>query len=213
MLLYAVSRYIIEMFRGDPRGSILIFSTSQFISVILAPLAVIMLIYLRRGEHRRETSPGRPRKSEAGIRSSTMSIRSLTVPRIVTGLRLDVFLVSMLADRSRSQIQRLIKEVRSVSPARVQKPISRSSQAEIVVEVPELIDAAPRPEALDLPILYQDADLMVVDKPAGMVVHPAAGHESGTMVNALLHHVGRSQRHRRRTPPGIVHRLDRGTSD
>jgi 23S rRNA pseudouridine1911/1915/1917 synthase len=80
------------------------------------------------------------------------------------------------------------------------------------VEIPDAIDVDLQPEALPLPILYQDADLLVVDKPAGMVVHPAAGHASGTLVNALLHHVddlcgiGGEKR------PGIVHRLDRGTS-
>src|SRR5204862_4884015 len=99
-----------------------------------------------------------------------MSTRSLTVPEDSDGLRLDVFLVSMLADRSRSQIQRLIKEgaVRVAGAgAKANQPVKPGQ--EIVVEVPELVDAAPRPEALDLPILYQDADLMVVDKPAGMV--------------------------------------------
>jgi 23S rRNA pseudouridine1911/1915/1917 synthase len=142
-----------------------------------------------------------------------MSTHHLTVPEDSDGLRLDVFLVSMLADRSRSQIQRLIKE----GAVRVAGAGAKSNQPvkpgqEVVVEVPELVDAAPRPEALDLPILYQDADLMVVDKPAGMVVHPAAGHESGTMVNALLHHVDDLSGIGGERRPGIVHRLDRGTS-
>jgi 23S rRNA pseudouridine1911/1915/1917 synthase len=59
----------------------------------------------------------------------------------------------------------------------------------VSLEIPEPVDAIPLPEPLPLPILYQDSDLIVVDKPAGMVVHPAAGHSSGTLVNALLHHV------------------------
>ena len=70
----------------------------------------------------------------------------------------------------------------------------------------------PRPEALALPILYQDADVIVVDKPAGMVVHPAAGHADGTLVNALLHHVDDLSGIGGEKRPGIVHRLDRGTS-
>ena len=74
------------------------------------------------------------------------------------------------------------------------------------------MEAAPRPEALPLPILYQDEDLIVVDKPAGMVVHPAAGHPSGTLVNALLHHVDDLSGIGGEKRPGIVHRLDRGTS-
>ena len=82
----------------------------------------------------------------------------------------------------------------------------------ISIELPEAVDPAPQPEALPLPILYQDEDLIVVDKPAGMVVHPAAGHASGTLVNALLHHVDDLSGIGGEKRPGIVHRLDRGTS-
>jgi 23S rRNA pseudouridine1911/1915/1917 synthase len=83
---------------------------------------------------------------------------------------------------------------------------------EISIDVPEPIEAAPAPEDLPLPIVYQDKDLIVVDKPAGMVVHPAAGHESGTLVNALLHHVDDLSGIGGEKRPGIVHRLDKGTS-
>src|SRR5262249_10589904 len=83
---------------------------------------------------------------------------------------------------------------------------------EISIDVPELIEAAPAPEDLPLPIVYQDKDLIVVDKPAGMVVHPAAGHERGTVVNALLHHVDDLSGIGGEKRPGIVHRLDKGTS-
>jgi 23S rRNA pseudouridine1911/1915/1917 synthase len=86
------------------------------------------------------------------------------------------------------------------------------SGQEISIDVPELIEAAPAPEDLPLPIVYQDKDLIVVDKPAGMVVHPAAGHASGTMVNALLHHVDDLSGIGGEKRPGIVHRLDKGTS-
>jgi 23S rRNA pseudouridine1911/1915/1917 synthase len=77
---------------------------------------------------------------------------------------------------------------------------------------PELIKSVLEPEAIALDVLYEDEDLIVIDKPAGMVVHPAPGHSSGTLVHALLHHcenlagIGGVER------PGIVHRLDRGTS-
>jgi 23S rRNA pseudouridine1911/1915/1917 synthase len=81
-----------------------------------------------------------------------------------------------------------------------------------VIEIPEPIDPAPQPEPIDVPILYQDHDIIVVDKPAGMVVHPAAGHASGTLVNALLHHVDDLSGIGGEKRPGIVHRLDRGTS-
>jgi 23S rRNA pseudouridine1911/1915/1917 synthase len=83
---------------------------------------------------------------------------------------------------------------------------------EISIDVPEPIEAVPAPEDLPLPIVYQDKDLIVVDKPAGMVVHPAAGHEGGTMVNALLHHVDDLSGIGGEKRPGIVHRLDKGTS-
>jgi len=138
---------------------------------------------------------------------------TFTVAEDSEGLRLDRFLVSVLPDRSRSQIQRLIKE----GQVRVAGRHARPNQAvrtgqEVAVDVVEPVDPTPRPEALPLPILYEDRDLIVVDKPAGMVVHPAAGHDQDTLVNALLFHadnlsgVGGEQR------PGIVHRLDRGTS-
>jgi 23S rRNA pseudouridine1911/1915/1917 synthase len=82
----------------------------------------------------------------------------------------------------------------------------------VTVDVPEAADPLPQAEALEVPILYQDSDIVVVDKPAGMVVHPAAGHASGTLVNALLHHVEDLSGIGGEKRPGIVHRLDRGTS-
>ncbi len=84
--------------------------------------------------------------------------------------------------------------------------------AAVEVDIPEPRDPVPAAEPLDIPILYQDSDIVVVDKPAGMVVHPAAGHDSGTLVNALLHHVDDLSGIGGEIRPGIVHRLDRGTS-
>ena len=77
---------------------------------------------------------------------------------------------------------------------------------------PNRLTSAVEPEALPLEIVFQDEDLIVVDKPAGMVVHPAAGHARGTLVNALLHHVDDLSGIGGERRPGIVHRLDRGTS-
>ena len=139
-------------------------------------------------------------------------IQTITVPDDADDLRVDRFLASVLA-LSRSQIQRLIKEGHVLVAGKAAK----NNQAvkpgqDISIEVPELIEAAPKPEALELPIVYQDKDLIVVDKPAGMVVHPAAGHESGTLVNALLHHVDDLSGIGGEKRPGIVHRLDKGTS-
>jgi len=137
----------------------------------------------------------------------------IVVPDESDGIRLDRFLVSVLPHHSRSQIQRLIKDGRITvagREARANQPVKRGQT--VAVDVPEPVDPVPRPEALELPILYQDAHVVVVDKPAGMVVHPAAGHASGTLVNALLHHVDDLSGIGGEKRPGIVHRLDRGTS-
>jgi 23S rRNA pseudouridine1911/1915/1917 synthase len=142
-----------------------------------------------------------------------MTHHIVTVTDDSEGIRLDRFLASVLPQHSRSQIQRLIKEGLIHVAGRETKanqPV-KAGQA-INIELPEPVDPAPQPEALPLPILYQDQDLIVVDKPAGMVVHPAAGHASGTLVNALLHHVDDLSGIGGEKRPGIVHRLDRGTS-
>jgi 23S rRNA pseudouridine1911/1915/1917 synthase len=129
------------------------------------------------------------------------------------GQRLDQFLTSHVPDLSRSQAQRLIRDghVR-LNRGKLKAGLSIEAGMTIDVELPAPTPPTPEPEALPLVVLHDDADLVVVDKPAGMVVHPAAGHARGTLVNALLHHVrglsgvGGTER------PGIVHRLDRGTS-
>ena len=141
-----------------------------------------------------------------------MPTQTLRVPAESEDTRLDRFLATALA-LSRSQLQRLIKDGSVLVAGRAAKanqPVKPGQ--EISIDVPELIEAAPAPEDLPLPIVYQDKDLIVVDKPAGMVVHPAAGHESGTMVNALLHHVDDLSGIGGEKRPGIVHRLDKGTS-
>ena len=138
---------------------------------------------------------------------------SFAVPGDNAGARLDVFLTSVLGGHSRSNIQRLIRDGRVLvdgKPAKANQAMKAGQT--IAVDVPEPVDATPQAEALPLPILYQDKDLIVVDKPAGMVVHPAAGHATGTLVNALLHHVDDLSGIGGERRPGIVHRLDRGTS-
>jgi 23S rRNA pseudouridine1911/1915/1917 synthase len=81
-----------------------------------------------------------------------------------------------------------------------------------VVDVPDVRPAVLEPEALPLRIVFEDSDIVVLDKPAGMVMHPSAGHERGTLVNALLHHIKDLSGVGGEARPGIVHRLDRGTS-
>jgi 23S rRNA pseudouridine1911/1915/1917 synthase len=115
--------------------------------------------------------------------------------------------------QSRSHLQKLIEDGLVKVDGRIAKSNLRLKIGSAVdVELPEPIDPMPRAENLELPIVYQDSQLIVVDKPAGMVVHPAAGHDSGTLVNALLHHVDDLSGIGGEKRPGIVHRLDRGTS-
>jgi 23S rRNA pseudouridine1911/1915/1917 synthase len=137
----------------------------------------------------------------------------MRVPPEEAGVRIDRFLTNALADHSRSQIQRLIKDGhvsiadRDVRPNR----IVRAGET-IVVDIPVPENPIPQPEAIGLDIVYQDPDIVVVNKPAGMVVHPAAGHSCGTLVNALLHEITDLSGIGGEMRPGIVHRLDRGTS-
>jgi len=114
---------------------------------------------------------------------------------------------------SRSQIQRLIKEDRVRAPVthlRASTPVRTGMR--IGIEIPPPAPTTAEAEDLPLAILYEDPSIVVIDKPAGMVVHPAAGHAQGTLVNALLHHVKDLSGVGGELRPGIVHRLDRGTS-
>jgi 23S rRNA pseudouridine1911/1915/1917 synthase len=137
----------------------------------------------------------------------------LVVAAADAGTRLDVFLAARLPTLSRSRIQRLIKTGRITAagaPTKASAIITEGLM--ITVVLPPAAPARPQPEALPLSILYDDSDLVVIDKPAGLVVHPGAGHRTGTLVNALLHHVGDLSGVGGEERPGIVHRLDRGTS-
>lgn len=137
------------------------------------------------------------------------------VPAGVERARLDQVLTRAFPDLSRARLQALIKSgAVSVNGAVVQLPKSKPGPGdEIVVLLPEPETAIPEPEDIPLTVLFEDAHLIVIDKPAGLIVHPGAGHDTGTLVNALLHHCGDSLSGiggvRR---PGIVHRLDRETS-
>ena len=129
------------------------------------------------------------------------------------GERLDRYLTSVLAGQSRAQVQRLIKQacVR-VGTSRPRANTTVKAGDRIAIDLPEPAPSEVAAEAIPLVVLYEDSDIIVVDKPAGMVVHPAAGHASGTLVNALLHHVKDLSGIGGELRPGIVHRLDRGTS-
>jgi 23S rRNA pseudouridine1911/1915/1917 synthase len=129
--------------------------------------------------------------------------------------RLDRVLARAFADLSRGRLQALVRDGRvKVAGAVVRESSARVQPgAEIVLEIPAAAPAEPRGEPIALAVVYEDDEIIVIDKPAGLVVHPAAGHDSGTLVNALIAHCGESlsgiggvKR------PGIVHRLDKDTS-
>ncbi|MBW7866074.1 MAG: RluA family pseudouridine synthase [Candidatus Hydrogenedens sp.] len=131
------------------------------------------------------------------------------------GMRLDVFLAEMVEDATRSFLKKVIKDggvtINGQFCGRPARPMNAGDV--VAVEIPEPPPAVPEPEDIPLDILYQDAELVIVNKPAGLVVHPAPGHDKGTLVNALLFHCPDFERagaDLRR--PGIVHRLDRDTS-
>ena len=128
-------------------------------------------------------------------------------------VRLDRFLDDRLPELSRSQIKRLIEDGAVTLDGVTSKAGAKLRGGErVCVVLPDPVPAKAEPESIPLTILYEDSSLIVVNKPAGLVVHPAPGHYSGTLVNALLHHchdlsgVGGELR------PGIVHRLDKDTS-
>ncbi|OGF03917.1 MAG: hypothetical protein A2W00_00395 [Candidatus Eisenbacteria bacterium RBG_16_71_46] len=138
---------------------------------------------------------------------------NLSVPAPRAGERLDRFLAAAQADLSRSRLQSLIREGRvrvNGAPRRASHRLQGGDRVEIELPPPRVV--ALEPEDLPLRVIHEDAAILVVDKPAGMVVHPGAGVPSGTLVHALLHRdpaiagVGGAGR------PGIVHRLDRDTS-
>lgn len=129
------------------------------------------------------------------------------------GERLDAFLAAHLEDLSRSRAAQLIADGHVTINERTPKKSEKISAGDVVlVKMPALAPPSVTPEDIPLNIVFQDKDLIVLDKPAGLVVHPAAGHARGTLVNALLHHIKDLSGIGGVLRPGIVHRLDRDTS-
>lgn len=127
---------------------------------------------------------------------------------------MDKTLAVLIPDASRSYLQKLIEQgLVTVNGRPANKKTRVSTGDEIAVEMPDTVKPEIEPEDIPLAIAYEDDDLLVVNKPKGMVVHPAAGHYSGTLVNALLHHCGDSLSGINGVErPGIVHRIDMMTS-
>jgi 23S rRNA pseudouridine1911/1915/1917 synthase len=141
------------------------------------------------------------------------TLMDFEVPPEYERQRLDRFLVSVLGDLSRSQIQRLIADGHvTVANRSARANLAMHEGDRVSVDIPDAEPSTVESEALPIDIVFQDADVAVLNKPAGMVVHPAAGHASGTLVNALLHHLTDLSGIGGELRPGIVHRLDRGTS-
>ncbi|MCR4441164.1 MAG: RluA family pseudouridine synthase [Peptococcaceae bacterium] len=129
------------------------------------------------------------------------------------GMRLDVFLKEKMGNLSRTQVQRLIAENKVIvngKPEKANYRINLKDEIRCEIQAPQPLLAVPEPIALD--IVYEDPDLIVVNKPQGMVVHPASGRFSGTLVNALLYHCRDLSGINGVLRPGIVHRLDKDTS-
>lgn len=139
---------------------------------------------------------------------------TLTVDRSLPGERLDTFLRGQFPAASRGAIQRLIEQGYIKVNGQPTKPTHSPRAGEVIaIEWPEARPAEAQPEDIPLNILFEDEALLVLNKPAGLVVHPAAGNEEHTLVNALLHHcAGQLSGIGGVARPGIVHRLDKETS-
>jgi 23S rRNA pseudouridine1911/1915/1917 synthase len=142
-----------------------------------------------------------------------MKLHQLVVGEGGDRSRIDVFLARELPQFSRSRLQQLMREglvrlngkpARPRDPVRVHDVIDLQERGAVPIET--------EPEAIPLDVLFEDGDIIVINKPAGLVVHPGAGHFSGTLVNALLHHSPRLSGIGGKERPGIVHRLDKETS-
>jgi 23S rRNA pseudouridine1911/1915/1917 synthase len=149
---------------------------------------------------------------DEGDESRPSGIVTLYPQKSDLGTRLDKYLADSLPDMSRAMLQGLIEEGQVLVDGIRRKPKFRITPGQVVtVDIPPVEDDEIQPDPIPLDIVYEDADVIVINKPAGMVVHPAPGHPRGTLANALVAHVpeiavGGSHR------PGIVHRLDKDTS-
>ena len=143
-----------------------------------------------------------------------MEATILTATPEAAGQRLDAFLAEALPELTRSAAQRLIAEGQVAVDGKIPaKSLKLAGGETVSVSLPEPEEAQALPEDIPLDVVYEDADVIVVNKPVGMVVHPAPGHSGGTLVNALLHHCGDSLSGiGGELRPGIVHRIDRDTS-
>lgn len=143
-----------------------------------------------------------------------MQIETFEVDYEYEGERLDKYISMLFTEQSRSFFQKLIKDGHVTVNDQVEKANSRLKMDDLVkVEIPDAVETQILPENIPIEILYEDDDLLVVNKPKGMVVHPSAGHYSGTLVNAIMYHCKNSLSGiNGEIRPGIVHRIDMDTT-
>ena len=143
-----------------------------------------------------------------------MEIQSITPELEEKGLRLDKVILNHIPDRSRTEIQKWIKAGQVIVNDNVEKANYKVEEEDIIqVTLPDPQSTEINPENIPLDIVYEDEDVIVVNKPKQMVVHPAPGHYSGTLVNALMYHCGNELSGINGTSrPGIVHRIDMDTT-
>lgn len=142
-----------------------------------------------------------------------MDIFELEITAEENGTRLDSYLAEELEGISRSYLQKLIGEgLILVNQKTVKSNYKVKTGDSLLVQIPEAAPIDIQPEAMDLDIVYEDSDLLIVNKPVGLVVHPAHGHYSGTLVNGLLAHCTDLSGINGKMRPGIVHRIDKDTS-
>ena len=152
--------------------------------------------------------------SSAGEGETFMSQISLQADETYMDERLDKFLSAMLPDQSRSYLQKIIKDGNVLVNGELKKSSYRLEDGdEVTADLPELKSPDIEPENIPLDILYEDDSILMVNKPKGMVVHPSAGHYTGTLVNAVLWHCqGQLSGINGVSRPGIVHRIDKDTT-
>ena len=217
MFLYAISRYIIEIYRGDPRGEVfgcldvaVHLAGARAAQPRDAGLAVAHA-RRRRPQEMQRAAANVPRREPVDRPTRVRCARSrpgrfrraAARPLSGVGARRPFAIADPETDRRRPRHASIAASAQAPTwPMREGDRVS--------VDLPDVEPATTAAEALPLEILYQDADLAVLNKPAGMVVHPGAGHASGTLVNALLHHIPDLSGIGGELRPGIVHRLDRG---
>lgn len=138
---------------------------------------------------------------------------ALSVPELEQAERIDSYVAGRVDKLTRSAIKRMLEDGLILVGGEQAKPSQKLRGGEqLSITIPRATETEVEPEAVPLEILFEDKDLIVVNKPAGMVVHPAPGHSRGTLVNALLHHCSDLSGINGELRPGIVHRLDMGTT-